>query len=404
MIHLQKQVRKSAEREAKELEEAERQRSEELQQRAQLLSPSSATKTITSATMTTTSTTRRATPSTPAGKLSSSRVTNSRLNATTNRLLLSSTLRQSVGGTGSRAHLARSPMTNRSFNATTSRMDVTKEKSKRALKRAQLLQRKKIFDKQLKDAKARILQDARSGATRTETPKKSADDILKSQSSLSSQSSTVAATALSRPSPAKNNAFSSSMNAATLVSEQTSSQTNSTVTRVTNVVSKDSAVHKFIQDSETAVTSVSTKEHVNKTTDHNIPTTSELASTLADRLTTTATITTPTVGHSSSLKTLLMGSSPSTRAVNNNTTLPVTSMGSSVSKPTSTTTSTLGNPGQPSRIVQGPATFSVHTAGKKGGVPGCPCNVKAMFLCKRCGSAWHGDCIDADTKACISCS
>lgn len=43
-----------------------------------------------------------------------------------------------------------------------------KEKSRKALKKAQLLQRKKAFDKQLKDAKAKILEQARSSIQRDE--------------------------------------------------------------------------------------------------------------------------------------------------------------------------------------------------------------------------------------------
>lgn len=50
-----------------------------------------------------------------------------------------------------------------------------------------------------------------------------------------------------------------------------------------------------------------------------------------------------------------------------------------------------------SKIVHGAATFGTNSNG------GCPCNVKAMYLCKQCGSAWHGDCIDSD-KICILCS
>jgi len=44
-----------------------------------------------------------------------------------------------------------------------------KEKSRKAVKKAQLLQRKKALDKQLKDAKAKILEEARSSSRKEET-------------------------------------------------------------------------------------------------------------------------------------------------------------------------------------------------------------------------------------------
>uniref|UniRef100_A0A7M5X0B0 Uncharacterized protein n=2 Tax=Clytia hemisphaerica TaxID=252671 RepID=A0A7M5X0B0_9CNID len=136
---IQAQVKETREREAREKEEADRQRKEELSQRSNLLS---------------------------APTSSSSSATPNKLNKTPFRC---APLRHQSSLT--RSPHARSPMTTRPPTNRLSSVESSKEKSKRALKRAQLLQRKKIFDKQLKDAKARILEDARSNSVIKENRK-----------------------------------------------------------------------------------------------------------------------------------------------------------------------------------------------------------------------------------------
>jgi len=221
-----------------------------------------------------------------------------------------------------------------SSSANRAAVESSKEKSKRAVKRAQRLQRKKIFDKQLKDAKAKIVEEARNSSAQKEKDVK----LNKKTESVSTTQDSSSATV--NESKTKLGFVSDSSIVHTITSALQPSKPAPSLDLSNNFTLK-----KLLQESSDTITSTS------------------LLSPNDVQTTTTTTTTASTLPK---------------KTVKDN-------------KKKSNDTKPL------SRIVQGAASFGTNSNGV------CPCNVKAMFLCKQCGSAWHGDCINSD-KICISCS
>ena len=454
IIIFQKQVRQSAEREAKENENAERQRAEELRQRVKLLSP---VQTSTASSSTTTSSSTVATSSKPSTKTNLLTNNNNirKTNTATNRHLSS---RQPVSGMmkSGRVSLTRSPMSNRSpsISHTSSRpssamIDATKEKSRRALKRAQLLQRKKIFDKQLKDAKARILEEARrSGASQKRnvtggttmrktivigeggtTTLRTSISPTKNLSSVGEHSETTNSDLLLKDNVLDKSITTTPKTKTIIIGEKgtltesktiitsTSSSVTSSSSSSNTIVSTSDSLQQFVRDSELAV-----KNTVDATTD--AVSTQRVDTSIATTITTSAAVpaillptssltqtTTSNTTTTTAILALASSSSPLTTSstlLNKTSTTTLLTTTATVAENTTTTTKVLSTGSTTtSRIVHGAGSFGASTSsssqvGSTNG--GCPCNLKAMFLCKQCGSAWHGDCIDSDTKICISCS
>lgn len=202
-----------------------------------------------------------------------------------------------------------------------------KEKSKKALKRAQMLQRKKAFDKQFKKAQAKILEGAKASLD---------DNKLKPVTGIVPSSEIIN----------KLQADNSNKNTHVFVPSQENQNSIESENQSTLKINTDSSQQQNDQD-KTRILDISN------------------------------TVT---------LKKLIQQQQPDSKL-----TLPKKSN-------TSNARRKQGHDSKPiSRVVHGAATFGTNSKGV------CPCNVKAMYLCKQCGSAWHGDCINND-KICILCS
>ena len=198
---------------------------------------------------------------------------------------------------------------------------VNKEKSKRALRKAQILQRKKAFDKQLKAAKAKLVEEARFSARK--------DDVT-----------------------------------GTL-------QGNSSVKQQAQHVKTEDNSHKVELLGSTDA--ISTKQ-ISKTP--NVNEKSTLQTQEATRKPETADVI--NLCDSLSLKRLIKSSEQINPPVKQKR------------KPQPRSLSA-------SKIQYGPSAYGVYPDGK------CLCNLKAMVVCKQCGSFWHSDCVGLD-EICILCT
>lgn len=218
----------------------------------------------------------------------------------------------------------RSPITLKSKGARAELAN--KEKSKRALKKAQQLQRKKALDKQLKDAKAKIVQDARSSARKED--ENSSHSTSEMQENIVNTKELVVIEPLPQTSIALLN-----KSAISTVSNSTTNNMPAITTETTPKNEDDKREDKVLNlsDSSTLKKLIETSETLKRT----------------KKLT-------------------------PKRKVNANKTLA-------------------------SRIVYGPSSFNTSVEGV------CPCNLKAMVMCKQCGSFWHGDCVNGD-KMCLLCT
>ena len=227
---------------------------------------------------------------------------------------------------------------------------VAKEKSRKAVKKAQQLQRKKALDKQLKDAKAKIVEEARSSSIRKDEV---VVDAVKSKllaAAAASAGSSSAMDCSSRLEGAmKRLNEMSAMNSTT--STSTSTQKPSTVINLCD----SNALKNLIKNSDTAAVKQPS------------PTA------------TAASPTAPTDG----------------MAVSNSVTQNKHGPPSGGPPVAGTPAGTRRRPG--SRIMKGPSTFLTNADGT------CPCDLKAMIQCVQCEGYWHGDSINGE-QLCEMCT
>ena len=226
---------------------------------------------------------------------------------------------------------------------------VAKEKSRKAVKKAQQLQRKKALDKQLKDAKAKIVEEARSSSIRKDEV---VVDAVKSKllAAAAAAGSSSAMDCSSRLEGAMKRL--NEMSAMNSTSTSTSTQKPSTVINLCD----SNALKNLIKNSDTAAVKQPS------------PTAATAASPTA-----------PTDGTavSNSVTQNKHGPPP-------------------VGPPVAgTPAGTRRRPG--SRIMKGSSTFLTNADGT------CPCDLKAMIQCVQCEGYWHGDSINGE-QLCEMCT
>lgn len=63
----------------------------------------------------------------------------------------------------------------------------------------------------------------------------------------------------------------------------------------------------------------------------------------------------------------------------------------------------VGGRGRPASVGEGGTGGDSYPAKQNMRSADCPCSLKAMIACKKCGAFCHDDCIDPPSRTCVTC-